>query len=57
MALLIELFRPIVFKFLLSDNVKKLVCDLVDAYVNTTDNEIDDMMAGSLRKALLPSKD
>jgi hypothetical protein len=36
-----------------SDEVKGLVCDLVDNYVSHSDNNVDDAMARGLRSALL----
>ena len=53
MSSIVELVRPILFRFLLSCHTKKLVCDLVDAYVKTTDNDIDNVIAKMVRDALL----
>lgn len=53
MSAIVELVRPILFKFLLSCHTKRLVCDLVDAYVKTTDNDIDNVVAKMVRDALL----
>ena len=36
-----------------SNEVKGLVCDLVDNYVSHSDNTVDDAMARGLRSALL----
>ena len=36
------LIKPILLAFLKSDSVKQLVVDLLSAYVNITDNKIDD---------------
>lgn len=35
-----------------SNQVKELVCDLVDNYVHHSDNTVDDAMARGLRAAL-----
>ena len=35
-----------------SDEVKGLVCDLVDNYVKDSDNKIDDRLATGLRAAM-----
>ena len=35
-----------------SKQVKELVCDLVDNYVQHSDNKVDDHMAAGLRAAL-----
>lgn len=53
MSSIVELVRPILFRFLLSCHTKRLVCDLVDAYVKTTDNDIDNVIAKMVRDALL----
>jgi hypothetical protein len=53
MDAVVELLRPILFRFLLSCHTKKLVCDMVDAYVKTTDNDIDNVIAKMVRDALL----
>ena len=39
---MILIIKPIVFAFLKSDSVKKLVVDLLEAYVGRTDNKLDD---------------
>ena len=36
------IIKPILFAFLKSDSVKKLVVDLLEAYVARTDNKLDD---------------
>ena len=36
------IIKPILFAFLRSDSVKKLVVDLLEAYVKRTDNKLDD---------------
>ena len=36
------LIKPILLAFLKSDSVKQLVVDLLDAYVKSTDNKLDD---------------
>ena len=36
------LIKPILFAFLKSDSVKQLVVDLLTAYVERTDNKLDD---------------
>lgn len=53
MSALVELLRPILFAFLVSCHTKKLVCDMLDAYVKTTDNDIDNHISGMVRTALL----
>lgn len=53
MASVVNLFKPVLIAFMNSCEVKKLVCDLVDRYVKTTDNDIDDVIATTVRTALL----
>ena len=53
MASIVQLFRPILIAFLNSSHTKKLVCDLLDRYVQTTDNDLDDVLATAVRHALL----
>ena len=53
MANLINVFKPVIIAFLTSRQVKELVCDLLDRYVETTDNDIDNLLAETVRKALL----
>lgn len=53
MASVVNLFKPVLVAFMNSCEVKKLVCDLVDRYVKTTDNDIDDVIAATVRTALM----
>jgi len=53
MGALVELVKPIIFAALNNCHTKKLVCDLLDRYVNTTDNDIDNVIAVTVRTALL----
>jgi len=53
---MITLIRPILFSFLTSENVKKLICDLLDALVTKTENKLDDHAASAVRHALLGTK-
>lgn len=53
MANLITLVKPILFAFLNSRQVKDLVCDILDKYVKSTDNDIDNVIAFTVRKALI----
>ena len=49
---MIKLIRPIVFAFLQSDAVKELVVDLLAAYAERTDNEVDDYAVDLIRREL-----
>ena len=47
------LIRPILFAFLKSKSVKKLIVDLLTAAAKTTDNKVDDHMVAMVKQALL----
>ena len=49
---MISILRPIIFAFLQSDAVKKLVIDLLSAYAESTDTTIDDLAVEMVRKGL-----
>lgn len=49
------LIRPILFRFMQSEGVKKLVIDLLEAYCSSTDNTIDDQVVAFVRKNMYPS--
>ena len=51
---MIAVLKPIIFAFLQSDSVKKLVVELLEAYAKTTDNTIDDTAVKMVKDALLP---
>ena len=53
MGALVELVKPILFAALSSCTTKKLVCDLLDRYAKTTDNDVDDIIANTVRVALM----
>ena len=53
MAKVVNVFKPILISLMNSCEVKKLVCDLLDRYVKTTDNDIDNVLATTVRTALL----
>lgn len=53
MGALVELVKPIIFAALNSCHTKKLVCDLLDKYVATTDNDVDNVIAATVRTALM----
>ena len=53
MGAIVELVKPLLIAALSSCQTKKLVCELLDRYAKTTDNDIDDVIAGTVRTALL----
>lgn len=50
------LIRPILFKFLQSTAVKKLIVDLLTAMAESTESTVDDHVVAYVRQALYPSK-
>jgi hypothetical protein len=50
------LIRPILFRFLQSNSVKKLVVDLLTAYCKTTDNTVDDKVVDYVKSNLYPTQ-
>jgi hypothetical protein len=50
---LVEVVRPLIISAMNSCHTKRLVAELLDRYVKTTDNDIDDLLAGSVKTALL----
>ena len=49
---MIALFRPILFSFLLSNSVKKLVVDLITAYAKSTETTVDDAIVEMVKRGL-----
>ena len=49
---MIALLKPILFTFLMSDSVKKLVIDLLEAYAKSTDTNVDDYAVELVKKGL-----
>lgn len=50
---MIALIRPILFSFLQSSAVKKLVVDLLEALAKRTDNQLDDQAVEIIRTKLI----
>ena len=53
MGVLVEVVKPIILAALNSCHTKRLVVELLERYVNTTDNDIDNVIAASVKSALL----
>ena len=49
---MIALLKPILLAFLMSDSVKKLVIDLLEAYAKSTETNIDDYAVELVKKGL-----
>jgi hypothetical protein len=45
--------KPILFKVMCSCRVKNLVVELLEKYVATTDNDVDDLIVATVKTALL----
>jgi hypothetical protein len=53
MGVVVEVLKPIILAAMNSCHTKRLVVELLERYVNTTDNDIDNVIAGTVRTALL----
>jgi hypothetical protein len=53
MGAIVGLLKPIVMATLNSCATKRLVCDLLDKYVEKTDNDVDNVIATTVRTALM----
>ena len=53
MGALVGVVRPLLLAALKSCHTKRLVCELIDRYVDMTDNDIDNVLAETVKKALL----
>ena len=49
---MISILRPILFNFLMSDSVKKLVIDLLTGYAKSTKTTLDDTVVEMVTKAI-----
>lgn len=50
------LIKPILFRFMQSEAVKNLVIDLLRAYVEKTDNTVDDKVVDFVEQNLFPAR-
>lgn len=53
MGAIVAIVKPVLVAALNSCATKKLVCDLLDKYVETTDNDVDNVIAATVRTALM----
>ena len=51
---MITLIKPILFAFVTSKGVKKLIVELLEVLAANTENTLDDVAVASVRSALLP---
>ena len=49
------LIKPILFRFLQSEGVKKMLIEMLEVYAKTTDNTIDDRVVDYERQNLFPT--
>lgn len=52
-AAALAIVKPLLFKAMASCQVKKLVVELLERYVKTTDNDVDDLIVANVKTALL----
>ncbi len=50
---MITILRPLLFSFVQSTAVKKLIVDMLEALAKRTDNTLDDQAVGIIRDKLL----
>lgn len=53
---MIALIRPILFSFLASDKVKRLIIDLLKKLAESSDNTVDDRIVQFVEDGLFPNK-
>ena len=53
---MITLIRPILFSFINSDQVKRLIVDLLKKLAESTDNTVDDKAVVFIENGLFPKK-
>lgn len=53
MKALIAILKPIILQAAQTRQVKELVVQLLEKYVKTTDNDVDDVIAETVKAALL----
>ena len=53
MMVIVDILRPILFSFLASEAMKKLIVELLRALVKMTDNDLDDRAVDVVERELL----
>ena len=53
---MITLIRPILFSFIQSNQVKRLIIDLLTKLAESTDNDVDDIAVEFIKNGLFPNK-
>lgn len=54
--MIISIIRPILFQFLQSTQVKRLVVDLLKKLSESTDNDVDDRIVAFVENGLFPTR-
>ena len=54
LPLMLFIIKPILMKFVLSNSVRKLVVDMLEAYAKSTDNTIDDAAVELVKNNIYP---
>ena len=57
LPLMLFIIKPILMKFVLSNSVRKLVIDLLEAYAKSTDNTIDDAAVELVKNNIYPKSE
>ncbi len=57
LPLMLFIIKPILMKFVLSNSVRKLVVDLLEAYAKSTDNTIDDAAVELVKNNIYPKSE
>lgn len=53
---MIAIIRPILFSFIQSEKVKRMIVDLLRALAEKSDNDVDDKAVEFIRNGLFPAK-
>ena len=53
---MIAIIRPLLFSFIQSEQVKRLIVDMLTKLAESTDNDVDDAAVEFIRNGLFPSK-
>ena len=53
--IMVSIIRPILFQFIQSDQVKRLIIDMLERLAEQTDNDIDDRAVEFIRNGLFPN--
>jgi len=57
LPLMLFIIKPILMKFVLSNSVRKLVVDMLEAYAKSTDNTIDDAAVELVKNNIYPKSE